>query len=281
MKEIEQKSIEVDGVLYSEDEITPSIYFDHVKGLKNKVDNEEQQLVIDNALKMINKCKLTKQTTMAKELSHQVNLALRELNAARRGFDIFIYRKDIESYIDKVEGKAIKLIELERYTREIPDDVIDKITLANEIFDRLYICFTDYTDKHAKKVAKERREKDPILFGAFLDKEDEKTENKVYVEDRLFFIADWTEDNCELTLEEMVRDVKNKSEKDITYKIGSFKDEEEIRNYLNSFTAEPEKNLKPVSLFDKIKSVVKKDEDSKSEAPKKKRGRPPKKKVEE
>ena len=26
MKEIEQKSIEVDGVLYSEDEITPSIY---------------------------------------------------------------------------------------------------------------------------------------------------------------------------------------------------------------------------------------------------------------
>ena len=281
MKEIEQKSIEVDGVLYSEDEITPSIYFDHVKGLKNKVDNEEQQLVIDNALKMINKCKLTKQTTMAKELSHQVDLALRELNAARRGFDIFIYRKDIESYIDKVEGKAIKLIELERYTREIPDDVIDKITLANEIFDRLYICFTDYTDKHAKKVAKERREKDPILFGAFLDKEDEKTENKVYVEDRLFFIADWTEDNCELTLEEMVRDVKNKSEKDITYKIGSFKDEEEIRNYLNSFTAEPEKNLKPVSLFDKIKSVVKKDEDSKSEAPKKKRGRPPKKKVEE
>ena len=281
MKETEQKSIEVDGVLYSEDEITPSIYFDHVKGLKNKVDNEEQQLVIDNALKMINKCKLTKQTTMAKELSHQVDLALRELNAARRGFDIFIYRKDIESYIDKVEGKAIKLIELERYTREIPDDVIDKITLANEIFDRLYICFTDYTDKHAKKVAKERREKDPILFGAFLDKEDEKTENKVYVEDRLFFIADWTEDNCELTLEEMVRDVKNKSEKDITYKIGSFKDEEEIRNYLNSFTAEPEKNLKPVSLFDKIKSVVKKDEDSKSEAPKKKRGRPPKKKVEE
>ena len=281
MEEIEQKSIEVDGVLYSEDEITPSIYFDHVKGLKNKVDNEEQQLVIDNALKMINKCKLTKQTTMAKELSHQVDLALRELNAARRGFDIFIYRKDIESYIDKVEGKAIKLIELERYTREIPDDVIDKITLANEIFDRLYICFTDYTDKHAKKIAKERREKDPILFGAFLDKEDEKTENKVYVEDRLFFIADWTEDNCELTLEEMVRDVKNKSEKDITYKIGSFKDEEEIRNYLNSFTAEPEKNLKPVSLFDKIKSVVKKDEDSKSEAPKKKRGRPPKKKVEE
>ena len=281
MKEIEQKSIEVDGVLYSEDEITPSIYFDHVKGLKNKVDNEEQQLVIDNALKMINKCKLTKQTTMAKEISHKVNLDLRELNAARRGSDIFIYRKDSESYIDKVEGKAIKLIELERYTREIPDDVIDKITLANEIFDRLYICFTDYTDKHAKKVAKERREKDPILFGAFLDKEDEKTENKVYVEDRLFFIADWTEDNCELTLEEMVRDVKNKSEKDITYKIGSFKDEEEIRNYLNSFTAEPEKNLKPVSLFDKIKSVVKKDEDSKSEAPKKKRGRPPKKKVEE
>ena len=79
----------------NESEISPSTYFDYVKGLKNKINEEEIQLIIDNALKMINKCKITKQTEMAKQISHQVDLALRELNAARNGFDIFVNRKDI------------------------------------------------------------------------------------------------------------------------------------------------------------------------------------------
>ena len=41
------------------------------------------------------------------------------------------------------------------------------MNLTSKIFnDKLYILFTDYTGKEQRKVAKERREKDPILFGA-------------------------------------------------------------------------------------------------------------------
>ena len=277
---IEVQTEQIGDTIYDSDKVTPSLYFDYVKGLKNKVEFEEYGLIIDNTLKMINKAKITEQTSMAKRLTHQLELALRELEAAKKGFDIFVNRKDIELYISKVEAKAVKIIELSRYTREIPDDIIDKIAEAKEVFDEMYIMFTDYTKKETKKVAKERRDKDPILFGAFIDKDGEK-ENKIYVEDRLFFIADWVEDKCDLTLEEICRDVKDKSNKDITYKVDLPTTEEAAKSYLDSFNNPiEESDLKPVSLFDKIKSIPKKKstasktKEAKTEAPKRKRGRP-------
>lgn len=247
-------TVVIGDVAVNEDSITPSHYFDYVKGLKHKLDTEEWELIVNNTLKMMERCKITGQINMAKELAHHIDLALKELEAASKGFDIFVNRKDIESYIDKVEGKSINIIELSRYEREIPDEVIDKIIIAKEIFDEIYIIYTDYTKETSKKVAKERRDKDPILFGAFLDK-DEDSKTKVYVEDRLFFIADWVEDKCDLTLKQIVLDVKDKNNKDITYRVSKPKDAEEVKKYLNSFNKPIEDN-EPVSIFEKVKKVV-------------------------
>ena len=183
----------------------------------------------------------------------------------------------IEKYITDVEGKAVKIIELSEYTREIPEEVMDRVSKAAEIFDQLYIVFTDYTKKEAKRVAKERRDKDPILFGAFLDKESDN-KNKIYIEDRLFFIADWVDDNCDLTLEEIVRQTEGKSNSVLTYKVHTPQDITEVKNYLKSFS-EPIENNEPVKLFDKVKSAVKQIGTKKTTGAK--RGRKPKAKVEE
>lgn len=243
------------------DAITPAVYFDYVKGLKEKLNQEEYNIIIDTSLKMLNKTKITGQTAMAAEISHEVELALRELDAAKEGFDIYVNRKDIEKYIDSVESNSIKIIELENYTREIPDDQVDKIVKAKEIFDQLYIIFTDYTMEDTKKVAKERRDKDPIVFGAFLDKDDSESTSKIYVEDRLFFICDWIEEKCDLTLEQICRDVKDKDDKDITYKVSNPKTEDEVKKYLKSFS-EPVEEQEPAPIFttvkEKAKAVVKK-----------------------
>lgn len=245
--------------MVDEADITPSTYFDYVKGLKEKLNKEEYNIVIDSTLKMIQKCKITKQTAMAKELTHQLELAIKELEAANKGFEIFVSRKAIEKYINDVEGKAIKIIELSEYTREIPDSSMDRIADASEIFDQLYIIFTDYTKKESKRVAKERRDKDPVVFGAFLDKSavESKSSKDIYVEDRLFFVADWVEEKCDLTLEQIVRDTAGKTNEVLTYKVTNPSDMEEVKSYLNSFK-EPTENLKPVKLFDKVKNTVKK-----------------------
>jgi len=249
------ETIQIGDTIYNKDEVTPSVYFEYVKGLNQKLNNDEYDIIIDTTIKMLEKSKLTGQTDMAKKLTSELELALRELDAAKKGFDIFVSRKDIERYISDVEAKSIKIVELSKYEREIPDNIIDKISEANEIFDDLYIIFTDYTKKETKKVASHRRDKDPILFGAFKNKVDEKN---IYVEDRLFFIADWVEEKCDLTLEELCRDIRDKSGKEITYKLANPKDEKEAKKLLDSYKAEylSDTELEPVSLFEKIKKKV-------------------------
>ena len=252
-------TIQIGDNIFDSDSITPSIYFDYVKELKNKLDETEYAVIIDNALTMLEKTKKTGQTEMAKKLAHQVELAMREVDAAKKGFDIFVYRKDIETFIDKVEKKAIKIIELSRYTRDIPDEKLDDITKAKEIFDELYIVYTDYSLKDTKKVAKARRDKDPIVFGAFFDKTSDK-EDSIYVEDRLFFITDWVEDNCDLTLEEIVRKTDDKLGKNITYKVPTDKTSAaQIKAYLDSFNSDKENKLKPTVVFKKkVKKTIEK-----------------------
>lgn len=238
--EPKKELVKVGDQLVEADSITPATYFDYVKGLKNKIELAEYESLIDTALAMLKKTKITKQTVMARKLTHEVELALRELETAKKGFDIYVNRKDIERFIDKVEGKSIKITELSNFPREIPDDKVDKIAAADEIFDKLYIVFTDYTMKETKKVAKARRDKDPIVFGAFVDKDLTESDRDIYIEDRLFFVCDWVDENCDLTLDELITQSKKTLKTDITYKVSTPEGEEAIRNYLKSFEKKPD-----------------------------------------
>ena len=244
------ETVQIGDKFYNKEDISPSEYFEYVKGLKQELNQEEYGVIVDRAIEMINKTKITGQTEMAKRITHQLELALKELDCAKKGFNIFVNRKDIEKYISSVDQKCIKIIELSRYTRDIPDEVMDKLILAKELFDEIYVIFTDYTMKETKKVAKERRDKDPILFGAFLDPAG-KADNKIYVEDRLFFIADWVEELCDLTLEEIVRNTDDVK----TYKVPDVTDMEAAKKFLDSFNA-PIEEMEPVSLFEKVKKKV-------------------------
>jgi hypothetical protein len=254
MEDIKKETVQIGDKVVDIDAITPSDYFEHVKGLKTKLDETEYAIILDNALTMLEKTKKTGQLAMAKKLAHQAELALREIEAARQGFNIFVLRKDIETYIDKIEDKPVKVIELSRYSREIPDDKIDIISKARDIFDELYIVYTDYALKDTKKVAKHRRDKDPIVFGAFIDKTSNK-EDTIYVEDRMFFITDWVEEKCDLTLEEIVRYTSDKMGKTITYTVPTTESGvRQINNYLKSFTVDKDKEdikLKPTEIFKK------------------------------
>ena len=87
--------------------------------------------------------------------------------------------------------------------REIPDEIVDTVAKVKDIFDELYVVFTDYTGKEERKVAKERRDKDPILFGVF--------KNNVVVSDRFYFLGDWVDEYCDLTLDKFIDQYKEKN----------------------------------------------------------------------
>lgn len=87
--------------------------------------------------------------------------------------------------------------------REVPDDLVEVIEKTKDIFDEFYVVFTDYTGKEERKVTKERRDKDPILFGVF--------KNKTNVSDRFYFLGDWVDEYCDLTLDKMIAEYKEKT----------------------------------------------------------------------
>lgn len=72
------------------------------------------------------------------------------------------------------------------------------------IFDKMYVVFTDYTGKVEKTVQKERREKDPILFGTFQKIGKRFNWNNSMINDRFYFLGDWEDEYCDLTMDKFL-----------------------------------------------------------------------------
>ena len=140
---------------------------------------------------------------------------------------------DIDFYIDIVTNsrdrvkRPVKIIELERYEREIPDEIVEVIDKTKELFDQMYIVYTDYTGKEERKIEAEQKQKDPILFGTFQNRE------KKVVVDRFYYLGDWVDEFCDLTLDKMVNETK-KLGRNIVRTINTPKDVEELRNYIDN-----------------------------------------------
>lgn len=187
-------------------ELTPTAYFEDVKGRMNNITSEKIKGIYENALKIAKTFIITKQAKAAKKLVLYLDSIEKEMKVIDAGFTKYVLRQDVELYMDKVAKQVVKIVSLGEYERIIPDDVIEKISnIPDGLFDEMYVIFTDYTGKEEKKVAKEKRDKDPILFGAIL--------RDGYVTERMYFIADWVDEYCDLTLDKMVEEFKNADEK--------------------------------------------------------------------
>lgn len=165
----------------------------------------------------------------------------------------------------------MKIVELSRYMREIPDELVETVEKSRELFDELYVVFTDYTGKEERKVEKERRDKDPILFGVF--------KNGSNVSDRFYFLGDWVDEYCDLTLDKMVEEYKAKYESDIEMKTEIPETTDELIEILKSYKIKENKErvqlsgnntldvpvfkkenceMKKPSLLERVRSVFKK-----------------------
>lgn len=242
-----------------EQKLDPQVYFDIIKDKKQYSDDKflnDFQKVIDIELA---KAMATGQNFLVRRLAYASSVITKERQLLKEGINVFVLREDIEEYIKQVEKKVIKIIELENYPRSIPDEIVQKVAKLKEknLFDRYYVVFTDYTGEVEKQVEKEKRRKDPILFGAF----EQKIDGIWDIMDRFYFIGDWEDEYCDLTLAKMV-DAMSKKKKDIIHET-SIKQatEEEVRSYLNALK-EAEQNRFTLtspkqSFFTKVRTAWK------------------------
>lgn len=247
--------------LLYEQELTPQQYFDAVKERKNHITDEELQKVYENCLELLNKYRITGQTKGIRKILFHLECIEKEREIVKMGINTFIYRDDIEEYIDNIAKDTVKIIELENYEREIPDEIVEVIATTKDKFDQLYVVFTDYSGKVERQIEKERRDRDPILFGTFQNKT-----NRTVI-DRFYYLGDWEDEYCDLTLDKMVNETEKVGKRQITRTISTPEDIEELKQQIGVLV--PHSNLTYVvqssaaewktekkSFFGKIKTFL-------------------------
>lgn len=226
--------------------VTPSEYFEYVKGKKNETKSEDLENLYTMLLQRIQKYEITGQVHALKKTLLYLNMVEVEMKIYQAGFTQFVLRTDIEKYIEEISDKSVAIIDLPHYHGEIPDDKIEIISKAREIFkaEEMYVIFTDYTSEETKRVAKERREKDPILFGAITHDDT--------VLDKLYFICDWVDPNCDLTFNKMLGEFAKSEkykDKEIAHNIPSRQNIEDLRKEYDLLSTDEEMTK---FMFDKI-----------------------------
>ena len=167
--------------------------FDFFKGIESnlsKLENiEELTTYYENALA---KAKKFGQKALEDRIIDLIDVVKNEINLTDFKF---VTEKQIMELYDKTEtSKNLKLTWVENFGRIIPDAILKAKEIADEkkIFDNYVILHYDPENNGEALTKKEiEKKKDPILFGVFRKSR------------KLYYIADWKDEYCDLTLDEM------------------------------------------------------------------------------
>lgn len=235
----------VEPVSVSEDSMTPFEYFQYIKERINQMDDDSLTKMYNSSLKLMEKYKTFGQEKAEKKLAFHMKTILHEYDLLQLGINRFVYKSDIENYIDNISNKPVKIIEMKNYPREIPDEMIDIVNQTKDIFDEFYVLFTDYTGETFKEVEKER---DPILFGGFCSKD------RSLIADRFYYLGDWIDEYCDLTLDKLIAETS----KDIVKEVEIPKYHEDLVAQLSSYEEKDDRLVfhtpKKKSFLNRIKS---------------------------
>ena len=225
---------------------TPNELFNALKEQKTKTSQGSLDSFYGQCSQMAKRFIDSGQLTALGKVSYLMQCVEREKKAVELGIDEFIFRDDIEAFLDKSEIKtsSIKLIELEDYPRAIPVEIAAKAQAASKVFDQFYILFTDYTGSVTRSLIGDRRiedkDKDPIMFGTFQTIESNEgawgADTKRYLNDRFYVVGDWVDEYCDLTLEKLIE----KTKPDLVHKIGVADSSLPTIKEIDSFLAEHE-----------------------------------------
>ena len=188
------------------DELNATQYFDYLKKKVQTITDKDLENLYNGYLSLVEKYSITGQKRVIEKIRFLADNIEKEMQIVGLGVSSFVYRDDIEDYIDNISKNVVKIIELENYPRDIPDNIVQVIAKTKDIFDKMYVVFTDYTGKAEKEVAKERREKDPMLFGTFQKPRTDTQNGGVVLNDRFYFLGDWEDEYCDLKMDKFLQE---------------------------------------------------------------------------
>lgn len=189
--------------------------FNKIKKAFARADENYQEKIIDNLTEIKNNAEELNQQNLFLEAEIKLKNAMTEVEAIKAGYDRYVLKEDVNELIENLKakdgGRQLAFSNLERYPRVIPQKNAKLIKQAKKYFDSIYILYT------AKKeeVEKEKIAKDPIAFGVVKYKDDNNslTRQTSVESNHMFFITDWVDEYCDLTLDKLVELSKEELQK--------------------------------------------------------------------
>lgn len=167
--------------------------FDQVKIISGK--EREFADRVNSYLSLIHKANDLHQEAQVEILLTKLVIHIYESVLAVSGFNHYITFKDLISLQLNCK-KQLNLDYIRNFTRVIPDEVYEKKIIADNllVFDNYVILHYDPEGKSFSLTDEEEKiiKKDPILFGVINGSE------------KLYYIADWIDDYCDLTLDQVI-----------------------------------------------------------------------------
>lgn len=189
--------------------------FNKIKKALTRADENQQEKIIDNLTEIKNNAEELNQQNLLLEAEIKLKNSMAEVEAIKAGYDRYVLKEDVNELIENLKakdgGRQLAFSNLERYPRVIPQKNAKLIKQAKKYFDSIYILYT------AKKeeVEKEKIAKDPIAFGVVKYKDDNNslTRQTSVESNHMFFITDWVDEYCDLTLDKLVELSKEELQK--------------------------------------------------------------------
>jgi len=185
----EKKSVEFDAVEF----------FTQVK-FTSKKSAELYRDRVANYLKAIHNAHAIGQTALVEQYLKEMITNKYENLLDSEGFYYAITEQQIVDFVKKTE-KGVQLSYISNFGRPIPEEVNELLMKVNqlEVFDNYVILYFDPKGTVYKETEKEKyKRKDPILFGVIAGSK------------KLYYITDWVDEYCDLTLEKFVDTLKIK-----------------------------------------------------------------------
>lgn len=190
--------------------IHPELYFKYIKKKFGVIET----LKLDARLKKLEKAFYAAlengQNALGEKIFKDLTRETRESMMYAKGVKHFVEHADLQKFKKKIRGGHISDTKFQDYTRVIPEDVLAKKKEVDFLFDGfvIYHVWDEEAEKKREKKesitpAEKSRMKDPVLFGVIKESS------------RCYFIAEWSDELCDLTFEEIV-DHLGKNDEEVT-----------------------------------------------------------------
>ena len=185
-------------------EISVEDFFGKVKRTKRKIEIIEG--ILDKYFQQIGQAEKFGQTALVERLRDDIEVVRAEALAVVCGVKEYLTQSQIDSLIKK-SVKNIEMTSIKNFIRPIPSRLVKiKVALDKEkVFAEYVILHYDPKQENSQLTEKEiEKKKDPILFGIIKGSRN------------FYYIGDWIDEHCNLTLKEAVEVIGEKSKAIIT-----------------------------------------------------------------